>query len=131
MNENPTIEVFSTDKVAPSSGPLSQAVRFGNLLFVSGQVGRSPKTGRIVDGFEQQATQTLQNLKTILEDSGVNMQCVLKATVYLTDVKHMGKMNEIYGRFFPGDKPSRTTCIVAGLNGGAEIEIDLIAAFIR
>lgn len=127
MGKRSCIEVFSTERVALSSSPLAQAVRSGNLFFVSGQVGRHPKTGLISDDFEVQARQTLENLKMIIEDAGGSMDDVVKVTVLLTDIGDFQKMNAIYREFFPGYKPSRTSYMVAGLNGNAQIEIDLIA----
>lgn len=108
------------------SGVLSQAIRVGDLVFASGQLG-----ARADSTIEAQTTSALTSLKGVLETAGTNMDNVVKCTVFLTDVKDFAKMNEAYGKFFPGDKgpPARSTVVVAALvRADAKIEIECIAA---
>jgi len=113
---------------APAAiGPYSRAVRYGDLLFVSGTIGMDPKTGELVGaGIEAQAVQTLENLKVIVEAAGMGFQNVLKSTVFLRDMNDFAKFNEIYARYFPADPPARETVQVARLPRDAAIEISVI-----
>jgi 2-iminobutanoate/2-iminopropanoate deaminase len=114
--------------VARSSSPLSQGIRFGNLLFLSGQLGRDPATGKLEAGFEAQARRTMTNLRDLLESAGSSMDMVLKTTVFVTDLARVGELNSIYREFFNNPLPARSCVEVSALAGGAEVEIELIAA---
>ena len=113
---------------APAAiGPYSRAVRYGDLLFVSGTIGMDPKTGELVGaGIEAQAVQTLENLKVIVEAAGMGFQNVLKSTVFLRDMNDFAKFNEIYARYFSSEPPARETVQVARLPRDAAIEISVI-----
>ena len=107
-------------------GVLSPAIRVGDLVFASGQLGAAADST-----VEAQTTTALTTMKTVLEAAGTSMEHVAKCTVFLTDVKEFGKMNEAYGKFFPPDKgpPARSTVVVAALvRASAKVEIECIAA---
>ena len=110
-------------------GPYSPGMTFGRLVFVSGQAGRDPATGKLAgDSVEVQTEQVLKNLATILAAAGSSMQHVLRCGVFLVDMKEFPKMNEIYARAFGSHRPARTTVEVSGLPGeGLRVEIDAIA----
>jgi len=113
---------------APAAiGPYSQAIRYGDLLFVSGTLGMDPKTGEFAGaGIEAQAVQVLENLKAIVTASGMTLGNVLKSTVFLRDMNDFAKFNEIYARYFPSEPPARETVQVARLPRDAAIEISVI-----
>jgi 2-iminobutanoate/2-iminopropanoate deaminase len=116
-----------TDDAPKAVGPYVQAVRAGDLLFVSGQVALDPATGAIVrGGIEDQTSRVLRNLAAILEAGGSGLDRVVKATVYLTDLDAFEAMNAVYASFFPGDKPARVTVEVSRLPRNSLIEIDAI-----
>jgi 2-iminobutanoate/2-iminopropanoate deaminase len=116
-----------TDAAPKAVGPYVQAVRTGNLLFVSGQVALDPATGVLVDGgIEDQTRRVLQNLAAILEAGGSRLDRVVKATVYLTDLGSFEAMNRVYASFFPRDKPARVTVEVSRLPRNSLVEIDAI-----
>jgi 2-iminobutanoate/2-iminopropanoate deaminase len=102
---------------------------FGNLVFVSGQAGRDPATGRLAGAdVETQTEQVLRNIATILEAAGSGLQHVLRCGVFLVDMKEFPRMNEVYARAFGPHRPARTTVEVSGLPGdGLRVEIDAIA----
>ena len=110
-------------------GPYSPGMRFGNLLFVSGQAGRDPATGTLAgDSVEAQTEQVLKNIATILAAAGTSMQHVLRCGVFLVDMREFPRMNEVYARAFGAHRPARTTVEVSGLPGdGLRVEIDAIA----
>jgi len=101
----------------------------GNLVFVSGQAGRDPATGRLAgDSVEAQTEQILKNIATILAAAGTSMQHVLRCGVFLVDMKEFPKMNDVYARAFGSHRPARTTVEVSGLPGeGLRVEIDAVA----
>jgi 2-iminobutanoate/2-iminopropanoate deaminase len=101
---------------------------FDRLIFVSGQGGVDPSTGKIAGDVEQQTEQCLRNVQTILEAAGSSLQHVLRCGVFLIDMGEFKKMNGVYARMFGDHRPARTTVQVAGLPGdGLRIEIDAIA----
>ena len=110
-------------------GPYSPGMRFGNLVFVSGQAGRDPATGTLAgDSVEAQTEQVLKNIATILAAAGTSMQYVLRCGVFLVDMREFPRMNEVYARAFGAHRPARTTVEVSGLPGdGLRVEIDAIA----
>src|SRR5919112_736449 len=109
-------------------GPYSPGMRFGNLVFVSGQVGRDPATGALAADVTAQTEQVLKNIATILEAAGSSLQHVIRCGVFLVDMKDFPKMNEVYARAFGAHRPARTTVEVSGLPGdGLRVEIDAIA----
>jgi 2-iminobutanoate/2-iminopropanoate deaminase len=110
-------------------GPYSPGMTFGKLVFVSGQAGRDPATGKLAgETVEAQTEQVLKNIATILAAAGTSMQHVLRCGVFLVDMKEFPKMNEIYARAFGSHRPARTTVEVSGLPGeGLRVEIDAIA----
>jgi 2-iminobutanoate/2-iminopropanoate deaminase len=100
----------------------------GNLVFVSGQAGREPGTGRLAPDVEAQTEQVLRNIATILEAAGSGLRHVVRCGVFLVDMREFPKMNEIYARAFGGHRPARTTVEVSGLPGeGLRVEIDAVA----
>ena len=121
-------ETFTSDRIGPAAGPFSQAVRGGDALYLSGQVGRDPTTGRLAEGgVAAQAEQALRNLAAVLEAAGRTLVDVVRVGVYLTDMGDFAAMNEVYARAFEPPYPARTTIGVAALPLGAAVEIDLVA----
>lgn len=109
-------------------GPYSQAMRWGNLLFLSGQVGIDPQTNMLVDGgVEAQTRQVLKNMTAILAAVGLDFSCLLKTTVYLKDMADFKTINEIYADHMPDPYPARSALAVKELPLGAEVEIEAIA----
>ncbi|MEQ9104452.1 MAG: Rid family detoxifying hydrolase [Rhodothermales bacterium] len=108
--------------------PFSDAVRVGNLLFLSGQVGTKPGTFELVEGGTMaEARQTLENIKRVVEANGSSMDQVVKCTVMLEDMSEWGAVNEVYREFFPDRKPARSAFGTNGLALGASMEIECIA----
>ena len=108
--------------------PFSDAVIFGNTLYLTGQIGKDHTTGKIVEGgIEAETRQALENIKAVLEANGSDMSKVMKCTVILSDISNFSKMNGIYRTFFAENLPARTT-FAANLVGDAQIEIEVIAS---
>jgi reactive intermediate/imine deaminase len=101
---------------AAANPNLSLATRFGNLVFVSGQTGRHPVSGELGKDVREQTRNVLERIKTILTAAGTSLDNVLTATTYLTRVQDLAAYNEEYAKYFPSDKPARTTVTVAALN---------------
>ena len=121
-------EIITTDRIAPSVGPFSAAVRAGDLLFLSGQVALDPATSKLVAGdIGSQTEQIFANISAVLEAAGKSFDDVMKTTVYLADMKDFGAMNTVYARHFRTPYPARTTIQVAGLPLGAAVEIEVVA----
>ncbi len=119
--------IIKTKKAPQPIGPYSQAVEAGNLLFVSGQIPINPKTGEVVSGsISEQTRQVLENIKGILEDSGLSLENVVKTTIFLRNIKDFKEMNEVYKTFFKSDHPARAT-VQAVPPGDIAVEIDAIA----
>ncbi len=117
-------------KLAPSAiGPYSQGVVFGNLIYTSGQLPIDPNTCEFAgDTIKEQTMQSLNNVKSILEEAGSSMEKVIKTTVFLSDMKNFSDMNEIYAEFFKeGNYPARSAVEVAKLPKGALVEIEVVA----
>jgi 2-iminobutanoate/2-iminopropanoate deaminase len=110
-------------------GPYSRAVWAGNLLYLSGQTGTDPATGKLVEGGAgAEAEPILKGLGAVLKEAGLSLADVIKANVYLTDIKDFAAMNKVYAGFFEEPHPARTTVAVAALPGGAHVEIELVAS---
>ena len=125
----PEKEVIQTDKAAAPVGPYSQAIRYGDFVYVAGEKGISPDTGKIVDGgIEPETRQTLNNVKAILEEAGLSMDDAIRSVVYMTDLSDFAKMNAVYAEYFTVDPPGRTTVEVTSLPAGAHVEIEITAA---
>ncbi|MCP3775388.1 RidA family protein [Paenibacillus sp. MZ04-78.2] len=123
-----TLERISTDRAPAAIGPYSQAIKFGNLLFTSGQIPLNPE-GQIVEGgIAEQTHQVFLNLKAVLEEAGATFESVIKATVFIKDMNQFAQVNEIYAAYFGDHKPARSTVEVARLPKDVLVEIELIAA---
>ena len=111
-------------------GPYSHAVRVGELLFCSGQIPLDPATGQLAGpDIQTQTTRVLDNVKAVLAAEKLDLTAVVKTTVFLTDLADFGTMNEVYGRYFTGEFPARSTVQVAALPRGARIEIEVVAHY--
>ena len=120
--------VVHTDKVPPARVPLSQAIKAGDWVFASGQLGMDPRTGRLAEGgIKAETRQVCENLKAVLEAAGFSLARVVKVTIYLADLGELMAMNEVFSGYFPKDPPARTTFQAAGLVAGARVEIEAIA----
>ena len=120
--------VISTTNAPAAIGPYSQAIRIGDLLFTSGQVPLDPATGAVVEGgIEEQARQSLSNVKAILNEAGTNMGSVVKTTVFLKDMNDFAAMNAVYAEFFQEPYPARSAVQVARLPKDVLVEIETIA----
>lgn len=120
--------IIHTDLAPKAVGPYSQAVRAGNLLFISGQLPLHPTTMKIHgDTAAEQARQALSNLGAILEAAGLHYQHIIKTTVLLADIQDFAAVNEVYSQFFTMDFPARAAYQVAALPLGAKVEIEAIA----
>ncbi len=116
--------------VEPWPYPFSSAVKSGNLIFLSGQIGTAVVDGApalVSGGFDAEARQTLENIKSVVEGAGSSMDRVVKCTVMLADMADWPRFNEIYTEYFPGPKPARAAFGANGLALGARVEVDCIA----
>ena len=121
-------KIIATPKAPAAIGPYSQAIKFDNFLYTSGQISLDAKTMKMVTGsIEIETEKVLQNLEAILMEDGLNLNHVIKTTVYLSDLDDFSKMNQVYERFFSDNRPARACVQVAALPKGAKVEIDAIA----
>jgi 2-iminobutanoate/2-iminopropanoate deaminase len=120
-------EIIATEKAPKAVGPYSQAIKFANLLFVSGQIPLDPHSGEIVGGdIEVQTKQVLENLKAIVVDSGMGLEDVLKCTCFLKDMEHFARFNSVYATYFGDVLPARETVEVSRLPKDVLVEISAI-----
>jgi|SRR5687767_14871077 2-iminobutanoate/2-iminopropanoate deaminase len=124
------VEFLNSGKVLPTNLPFSEAVRVGNTLYLSGQIGITPGKMQLVSGgIREEARQTMQNIKSTLEAHGYSMSQVVKCTVMLADMSEWGTFNEVYKTFFTGGRyPARSALGANGLALGARVEVECIAA---
>jgi len=122
------VQPVTSDNLPSPVGPYSPGVVVGNLVFVSGQAGREPGTGRLAPDVEAQTEQVLKNIAAILAAAGSGLEHVVRCGVFLVDIKEFPRMNEVYARAFGGHRPARTTVEVSALPGdGLRVEIDAVA----
>jgi 2-iminobutanoate/2-iminopropanoate deaminase len=122
----PRQSVFPSSRPRPAS-PYSPGIKYGNLVFTSGQVGADP-SGQVPPDIREQTQNCLDNIQAVLEAAGTNMAHALKATVFLTDMKDFAAMNEVYRAAFPGDLPARSTVGVSALaRPELKVEIEVVA----
>ena len=123
------VEHFNSGKVVPTTLPFSEAVRVGNVLFLSGQIGNIPGQVKLVPGgLRAEAQQVMENIKTSLEAAGLRMSDIVKCTVMLADMAEWSAFNEIYRTFFSAPYPARSAFGSSGLAIGARVEVECIAA---
>ncbi len=121
-------EVLHTDKAPAAIGPYSQGIKAGNMYFFSGQIPVNPETGEIVEGgVQEQAKQSLKNVKAVLENAGLGLENVVKTTVFIQNMGDFGAINEIYADVFGENKPARSCVEVAKIPKDALLEIEVIA----
>ena len=121
-------QIIATERAPRAIGPYSQAVRAGNLVFASGQIPIDPATGEFVaGGIAEQTDQVLRNLTSVFAAAGVELNQIVKTTVFLADMEDFAAMNEVYGRFFGAQPPARATVQAARLPRDARVEIEAIA----
>ncbi|HDQ41222.1 MAG TPA: RidA family protein [Desulfonatronum sp.] len=124
-------QCLSTDKAPRAVGPYSQAIRTGNLLFISGQLPMDPQTMQFAPGeIAEQTRQVLTNMAAILETAGASLADVVKTTVMLKDMNDFKAMNQAYADFFPSDPPARSTFQVGRLPLDAMVEIEAVAVIL-
>jgi reactive intermediate/imine deaminase len=119
-------KIVSTSNAPAAIGVYSQAVRVGDTVYCSGQIGIEPESGQLVEGFEAQAVRVFENLKAVAEAADGTLAQVVRVTLYLTDLGHFGKVNEIMARYFTAPYPARAAVGVKELPRGALIEADAI-----
>jgi len=122
------IQVIKTEKAGPPVGPYSQGIKAGGFIFVAGEKGIDPTSGKIVPGgIEAETRRTLENIKAILEAAGSSMDLAVQTFVFMTDLSDFPKMNAIYAEYFKVNPPGRTTVEVKALPAGAHVEITVTA----
>ena len=128
--DNQTKTAISTTNAPAAIGPYSQAVRVGDMLFASGQVGLDPTTGQVVEGgIVEQTKRAFENIKAVLGATGVDLTQVVKTTVFLKNMSDFAAMNEVYATYLAPSgvvAPARSTVAVAGLPKDALVEIEVI-----
>lgn len=121
-------KIIATDKAPKAIGPYSQAIKAGDLVFVSGQIPLVPETMEIVaGGIKEQTRQVLNNLKAVLEAAGSSLEKVVRAGVFLQSMNDFVAMNEVYAEFFGKSLPARAAVEVARLPKNVLVEIDAVA----
>ncbi|MBL0357585.1 MAG: RidA family protein [Chitinophagaceae bacterium] len=122
-------EIINTTNAPAPIGPYNQAIKAGNLLFISGQVALKPGTNDMANAdIIEETHQVLQNLKSILQEAGMDFSNIVKTTIFLSDMGLFSHVNEIYAKYFEGNFPARETVAVKGLPKNANVEISVIAA---
>lgn len=122
-------QIINTTNAPAPIGPYNQAVRVGDLLFVSGQIPLDTASGELVNtGIQDETEKVMENLAAILKEAGMDFSNVVKSNIFLTDMKQFAEMNEVYGKYFPTDAPARECVQVAALPKFVNVEISVIAA---
>jgi 2-iminobutanoate/2-iminopropanoate deaminase len=122
-----TRQAISTGGAPGAIGPYSQAIRSGDMVFCSGQLGLDPMSGELADGVEAQADRAMRNLQSVLDAAGLSFDDVVKTTIFLADIADFAAVNAVYGTFMPDPPPARSTVQVAALPKGGRVEIEAIA----
>jgi len=122
------LQIIHTADAPAAVGPYSQAIRSGNLLLTSGQLGLDPATGTLPEGVEAQAKQALENIGAILAEAGYAKENVVKTTVFIRNMGDFAAVNAIYASFFGDHKPARSCVEVSALPKGGLVEIEVIAS---
>ena len=126
-----TKEIISTENAPQAIGPYSQAVKAGNLMFISGQIPLNPKTGDLVsDSIEEQAKQVLKNVQSICEAAGYSLDDIVKISIFLTDLSNFGIVNDVMKEYFSEPYPARATVEVSALPLGVNVEIEAIVCLL-
>jgi 2-iminobutanoate/2-iminopropanoate deaminase len=120
-------EIIKTSEAPAAIGPYSQAVRAGDFIFTSGQIGLQPETGKLVEGVEAQTRRVLANLHAVLTAAGAGFEQVVKTTIFLADMSDFQLVNTLYAAEFAADPPARSTVQVASLPRKALVEIEMVA----
>ena len=119
---------IKTDQAPTPIGPYNQAMKCGDMVFVSGQVAINPESGEMVQtDIEAETNMVMQNLKAVVEASGLNMDAIVKCTIFVTDMNDFATVNKVYGGYFLKSYPARETVEVSALPAGARVEISCIA----
>lgn len=121
-----TLQTVSTPAAPAAIGPYSQAVRAGNTVYLSGQIGLDPVSAQLVEGFDAQAVQVFANLKAVAEAAGGTLADTARLTIYLTDLANFARVNELMQQHFAPPYPARATVAVSALPRGALLEVDAI-----
>ncbi len=119
-------QVIFTERAPTPIGPYSQAVKSGDFVFTSGQIGIDPATGNLSATTEEQTVRTMETLHAVLQQSGLGFEDVVQTRIYLTNMSDWTTVNGIYGSYFKEGYPARVTVQVAGLPKGAKVEIEMI-----
>ena len=123
------MQIIATSGAPQAIGPYSQGVVHNGLLYTAGQIALDPASMEVVDGgITEQTEQVMKNLRAVLAEAGIGFGDVLKTTVFLRDMNDFAAMNTVYGQYFAGHRPARSTVAVAGLPRGVVVEIELVAA---
>jgi len=121
-------KAIETDKAPKAIGPYSQAVKYGDMLFCSGQIGMDPESGELVSGgIEAQTEQIFKNVQAVLNKAGMDFKNILKATIYITSMYDFASVNNVYSKYFTTPFPARAAVEVSGLPKDALIEMEVIA----
>jgi len=121
-------KIIQSDQAPAPIGPYSQAVIAGNMIYVSGQIALHPATGELVmSNLEAETRQVMENIRAILAQASVSFDAIVKSSIFLSDMAHFTRVNEVYASFFSGNYPARETVQVAGLPKNVNVEISVIA----
>ncbi len=121
-------KIIQSDQAPSPIGPYSQAVIAGNIIYVSGQIALHPVTGELVmSNLEAETRQVMENIRAILAQASVSFDAIVKSSIFLSDMAHFTRVNEVYASFFSGNYPARETVQVAGLPKNVNVEISVIA----
>ena len=120
-------QILHTDSAPGAIGPYSQATRIAAFVFTSGQLGIDPATGKLADGVQAQAAQSMRNIGAILAAAGLDYAAIVKTTIFVKDLADFKTVNDVYASFFEGDYPARSCVQVAALPMGGLVEIECIA----
>ena len=120
-------KIIQSDQAPAPIGPYSQAVIAGNMMYVSGQIALHPVTGELVmSNLEAETRQVMENIRAILAQASVSFDAIVKSSIFLSDMAHFTRVNEVYSSFFTGNYPARETVQVAGLPKNVNVEISVI-----
>lgn len=120
------IEEIHTENAPKAIGPYSQAIRAGDFIYISGQIGVNPENGEVADGIENQTNQVMKNIQAILKEAGTDFSKVIKFTIYLASMDDFETVNEIYGSYLQKPYPARATIEVSKLPKDVLVEIDAV-----